>query len=274
MPKRLTDTDKWKKDWFINLTSSQKLLWFYVLDSCDHAGICDYNEQLFSFHLKEKWNRDKINNAIQGQITWISSNKFVVLDFVKFQYGTNSSMIKTVRDKFTQSGIDFDSFFTRKEASIPTVPGTVPEGVPNTVMVMEKVMVMETVKETEEGTVPLEIATPRDKLDAVIEMWNFVFKGTRVPLVKHVNKKREELFKEALKDLNTEEDWRDAILGLRSSDFHVGENPTGWVADIDYFLGKTKKVYLSFSEKYKSTKNLGSILNEDNENPTIGENGE
>lgn len=263
MAKRLTDTDKWKKDWFINLNNSQKLLWFYILDSCDHAGICDFNEKLFSFHLNEKWSKDKINNAISCQITWIGEKKFIVNDFVKFQYGLNSSMIKTVKDKFSQVGIDFDTFFSKKIHSPPTVSLAVGQSVPDTIMVMEEEMVMEMVMEnkmnSESNKKPI---TPREKLDQIVDVWRMAFENTKVPLVKHINKKRENLFNEALKDLSEYDDWVDAILGLRSSDFHLGENERGWVADFDYFLNKNKKVYLTFSEKYKNERRI----REENEN--------
>src|SRR3990167_10770292 len=39
MARRLTDTEKWKDDWFINLPLIEKMFWIYLLDNCDHAGI-------------------------------------------------------------------------------------------------------------------------------------------------------------------------------------------------------------------------------------------
>ena len=39
MPKRFTDTAKWRKKFVKGLRANHKLLWFYILDDCDHAGI-------------------------------------------------------------------------------------------------------------------------------------------------------------------------------------------------------------------------------------------
>ena len=39
MAKRFTDTDKWKKGFIRNLPTKYKLLWLYILDDCNHAGV-------------------------------------------------------------------------------------------------------------------------------------------------------------------------------------------------------------------------------------------
>jgi len=39
MAKRFTDTDKWKKTFIRTMKAPYKLLWLYILDECDHAGI-------------------------------------------------------------------------------------------------------------------------------------------------------------------------------------------------------------------------------------------
>jgi hypothetical protein len=39
MAKRLTDSNKWNDSWFTNLPMDIKLVWIYLLDACDHAGV-------------------------------------------------------------------------------------------------------------------------------------------------------------------------------------------------------------------------------------------
>ena len=39
MAKRFTDTDKWKKGFMKSLSTKYKLLWLYIVDDCNHAGI-------------------------------------------------------------------------------------------------------------------------------------------------------------------------------------------------------------------------------------------
>jgi hypothetical protein len=39
MAKRFTDTNKWNDVWFSQLPNDYKLVWIYMLDTCDNAGI-------------------------------------------------------------------------------------------------------------------------------------------------------------------------------------------------------------------------------------------
>lgn len=87
MSKRFTDTEKWKKDWFINLSKDAKILWFYITDNCDFAGICDFSEKIFSVMLDFKITKEKINSLLGDKIQWIEENKFLIPSFIDFQYG-------------------------------------------------------------------------------------------------------------------------------------------------------------------------------------------
>ena len=49
MAKRFTDTDIWKKKWFRKLPLEIKLLWCYLKDSCDHAGVIEFDAEVISF---------------------------------------------------------------------------------------------------------------------------------------------------------------------------------------------------------------------------------
>jgi hypothetical protein len=40
MSKRFTDTEKWKDDWFLSLSNDYRIVWQWLLDNCNHAGIC------------------------------------------------------------------------------------------------------------------------------------------------------------------------------------------------------------------------------------------
>ena len=56
MAKRFTDTDKWKKGFIRNLPSKYKLLWLYILDDCNHAGIWDTDFEVASIRIGSKIN--------------------------------------------------------------------------------------------------------------------------------------------------------------------------------------------------------------------------
>ena len=54
MAKRFIDTKIWDKSWFRNLKSRQKLLWFYLMTKCEHAGILDADFVAASFFIGEE----------------------------------------------------------------------------------------------------------------------------------------------------------------------------------------------------------------------------
>ena len=51
MAKRMTDTDKWKKRFLKDLNYANKLLWLYMLDDCNHAGIWDIDLEVASIRI-------------------------------------------------------------------------------------------------------------------------------------------------------------------------------------------------------------------------------
>ena len=49
--KRFTETNKWEDPWFRKLKPEMKLLWSWLLDSCDNAGIIDADIELAAFQI-------------------------------------------------------------------------------------------------------------------------------------------------------------------------------------------------------------------------------
>ena len=52
MAKRFTDSDKWKQKFFRDLKTEYKLLWLYMWDDCDHAGIWNVDIEIAQVRLK------------------------------------------------------------------------------------------------------------------------------------------------------------------------------------------------------------------------------
>lgn len=50
MAKRFTDTEKWNDPWFLQITSSAKVLFCYLCDKCDMAGFYERNDKMASFY--------------------------------------------------------------------------------------------------------------------------------------------------------------------------------------------------------------------------------
>ena len=86
MPKRYTDTDKWKKIWFRKLKNDHKVFWMYVLDQCDHAGIWEVDFELASYFcngIKESEIRDTF---VKQYHEFDDGKRWFIKDFIEFQY--------------------------------------------------------------------------------------------------------------------------------------------------------------------------------------------
>lgn len=64
MAYRFTDTNKWGDSWFYKLKNLEKLLFIYLCDNCDIAGIIEVNERKWAFDLNAK--ETEIEAAIKG----------------------------------------------------------------------------------------------------------------------------------------------------------------------------------------------------------------
>jgi|TARA_R100000664_G_scaffold33984_3_gene53166 hypothetical protein len=89
MAKRFTDTDKWKKGFIRNLPAKFKLLWLYILDDCNHAGIWDTDFEVASIRIGSKINPTEAAKVFESQIKiFDDGNKWFIPKFIDFQYGT------------------------------------------------------------------------------------------------------------------------------------------------------------------------------------------
>ena len=48
--KSFSDPDKWEEPWFANLSPEKKLLFIYLWDRCDHAGVINITTPIWSAH--------------------------------------------------------------------------------------------------------------------------------------------------------------------------------------------------------------------------------
>jgi len=100
MAKRMTDTDKWKKRFLRELKPQHKLLWFYILDDCNHAGIWDVDIEVASIRVGEELIYDMLPQAFLDKIViFDNGDKWFIPEFIDFQYGElnpNSNVHKSV----------------------------------------------------------------------------------------------------------------------------------------------------------------------------------
>ena len=89
MAKRFSETKIWEDIWYQDLPIEWKMLWKYVCDKCDEAGIWKVNQSLAEFQLKipVKWDEtDKWFNSDKKRIDF-HNGFWIINDFVSFQYG-------------------------------------------------------------------------------------------------------------------------------------------------------------------------------------------
>lgn len=90
MAKRLTDTEKWNDDWFLSLDNDYRMIWQWLIDNCNHAGVCKRNLRLLNFMCNTKATEDVIIEKMNGRLLIINNNWFIP-KFLKFQYPTLKS---------------------------------------------------------------------------------------------------------------------------------------------------------------------------------------
>jgi hypothetical protein len=100
MAKRMTDTDKWKKRFVRELKPQHKLLWFYILDDCNHAGIWEVDLEVASIRVGFELSHDNLPSSFGDKvISFDDGDKWFIPDFIEYQYGElnpNSNVHKSV----------------------------------------------------------------------------------------------------------------------------------------------------------------------------------
>lgn len=87
MSNRLTDSDKWKDIWFSNLSPHSKLLFIFLCENCNNAGIYEVNKKFMLFYLGI--NDEELKKSItEITKTYIKSNdgkRIWIKNYLKYQ---------------------------------------------------------------------------------------------------------------------------------------------------------------------------------------------
>jgi hypothetical protein len=84
-----------------------KLVWIYLCDNCDHAGIWDINLKLMAFQIGEATTLDELVEGLGDKVKVLSNNKLFLPSFVDFQYGDlnpDNRVHKSVLDRLEKEG--------------------------------------------------------------------------------------------------------------------------------------------------------------------------
>lgn len=86
MAKRLTDTNKWQDEWYLGLDNDYRIIWQYILDTCNHAGILKKSFSLMNFCCHTKITEDEFRQVFEGRVVDCKTYYFIP-KFITFQYG-------------------------------------------------------------------------------------------------------------------------------------------------------------------------------------------
>lgn len=105
MAKRFTDTEKWKKKFRRGLPGAYKLLWDYVLDACNHAGIWEVDMETAQLQVGSDMpvtEAEALGLFGDRILVLDGGNKWCVVDFIFFQYGGLNSKNNTHKSVVAQ----------------------------------------------------------------------------------------------------------------------------------------------------------------------------
>ena len=84
--KIFSETNKWNDLWFRNLTPVEKLIYLYVCDRCDHAGIWEFDPDMLILHTKIDFiNEDSWLEAFSPKIEKLPNGKWWIKNYITFQ---------------------------------------------------------------------------------------------------------------------------------------------------------------------------------------------
>jgi hypothetical protein len=87
MAKRFVDTALWDKPWFRKLPPAEKEAWRFICDKCDAVGVWEADIEIAEAFIGSKIDWDHLRNSCNGNIKIMKNGKWLLVDFVPFQYG-------------------------------------------------------------------------------------------------------------------------------------------------------------------------------------------
>jgi len=91
--KRFTETQKWADPWYRKLSPPAKLLWQWLTDNCDNAGVIDPDFELAQFQIGLPMGIDTLSE-LGERVEKLECGKYFIPKFIGFQYGELSSECK------------------------------------------------------------------------------------------------------------------------------------------------------------------------------------
>lgn len=126
MAKRFTDAEKFKDPWFRKLPPKLKVVWEYMLCTCDYAGIMKLDLEAMSFCVGQNISIKELTENFSSRVSFLNEETLFIQKFIPFQYGKltpNANVHKRVIERLTQEGIDPETLISSKMMGSPTHQG-------------------------------------------------------------------------------------------------------------------------------------------------------
>ena len=84
--KRFTDTAKWDKEWYVELSPLHKLAWIYLCDRADAAGVLSFSRRMANAAIGEAVDWEAFLELCDARIEPLPNGKLWIRSFIPFQY--------------------------------------------------------------------------------------------------------------------------------------------------------------------------------------------
>lgn len=256
MSKRFTETDKWKDEWFMNLKNEHKVLWCYLLDNCNSAGVFEANWRLFNFHIQSQISEKEFKETFANKITKINAKQYIINKFIEFQVGEINPKVpahrqilrflrdvglcsfiinhKEIKGKNYQDyqEINADAYSTLLSRVLRRVQEGFKKG-SSTPKDKDREKDKEKEKEKEKELRANILEINKFEPNEIILIWNE--KRGSLSKVREMSKKRLDKIRIKLKSYPQKDFWLDSIAKIANSDFCQGKT-TKWKATFDWWI--------------------------------------
>lgn len=125
--KRFTETTKWRDPWFRRLSQTSKLLWIWLTDNCDNAGVIDIDLESASFDIGKTVNEEHLTE-VESRLHALPNGKAWIPSFIEFQYGVRLSpkCVPHLRvlELLVKHGIQYPDDCDKSTTLLPTLVDT------------------------------------------------------------------------------------------------------------------------------------------------------
>ncbi len=194
MAKRLTDSEKWMDSWFRRLPTNCKILWVYILDRCDLAGVWEIDLELFELLSGSKVKMVEFQEKFADRAYFFDNGRKVwIRKFIEFQNGKLDPESKSPIIGSVLKCLRSHNLLDASGYPIDTLSTTLSDRVPDTHKEKERVKEEEEGKEkegaevTEQSDVP-ELSELKQQFDEARKKYPGTNRGPKAEWAHFLNK--------------------------------------------------------------------------------------